>query len=276
MFQDVERDYLRGRTIIRRKLAAIYNKLEDEEFQLIFSSPLEEQEFTKAVRMFKASRVSGILLLNEIETSEEKEVIKELSENGLPVISLNHPEFDFDLDINYVETDRFEAGRLVGNHFSRSKHKQVSVIGSYTESKSFKKKLLGFEKACRENNLILLNVYEGALDYDSAYRVCHEALSKNNIPTAFFCHNDETAIAFIRAANNLGIKIPEEVAVVGFDNTEITKYMIPSISSVDQPCSKIGEFAAELLLKQIKGEGKEEPCVKIFPSTLKVRTSSKN
>ncbi|MFW6256674.1 MAG: substrate-binding domain-containing protein, partial [Bacillota bacterium] len=234
-----------------------------------------EDDIKKSLKMFKAARVAGVLVTVGKIPEEAGQYLQEMNNNGLPVIGLS-TAMDY-LDMSYIDTDRVEAGCKVGEHLIAEGHKRLGFIASSFEvSNSSAKKLEGLKIAAEKANIPIQDrdIYEGALDYDRAYEIACNILQKDDFPTAFFCNNDEAVLAFVRAARDHDVKIPDDVAIVGFDDAEFSAFTTPAISTVAQPCEEIGDYAAQLMLDFINNGEPEEREIKIFSSELKVRETS--
>lgn len=102
-------------------------------------------------------------------------------------------------------------------------------------------------------------------------------LKTNEIPDAIFCANDTTALSAIIYLNEVGIKVPEEIAIVGFSNEPFSELVTPSISTIKQPGFEMGQKAAELLIKQISSKAKPKTYETIIMETeLIIRNSSQS
>ena len=119
-------------------------------------------------------------------------------------------------------------------------------------------------------------IYEGSFKLGSGYQAAKKLLAEKKGIEAIFCVNDVMALGAMNAIQEEGLKIPEDIAVVGFDDIELAALSKPSLSTVAQPKYESGKIAAELLFKQIEGAqspGKYysiEPNLVVRQSTLKV------
>ena len=117
-----------------------------------------------------------------------------------------------------------------------------------------KNRMKGYLKAMTINKLEINTDYIVRCEdfsVKSAKEATNRLLNLKNIPDAIFGINDDMAIGAIEAIKEKGLKIPEDIAVFGFSNTKRSRYMNPSVSTVNQFPEKIGEIAAELLFEQI-------------------------
>lgn len=112
--------------------------------------------------------------------------------------------------------------------------------------------------------------------FDSAKKVAHEILRKPDYPTGFFAVNDMAAIAIIKAAQQFGLRVPEDVKVVGFENSRSAAISSPELTTVDQFGFELGREACLLLLKRLENQKEEsfKPIKKVIKTSLIVRKSS--
>jgi DNA-binding LacI/PurR family transcriptional regulator len=102
-------------------------------------------------------------------------------------------------------------------------------------------------------------------------------LALRELPTAVFCFNDMTAIGALRCLHNSGIRVPEQISVVGFDDLPIASFVEPPLTTIRQPKAEMGQRAAAMLLELMRGGGADPGSAEIrVPGTLVVRRSAKH
>jgi LacI family repressor for deo operon, udp, cdd, tsx, nupC, and nupG len=117
-------------------------------------------------------------------------------------------------------------------------------------------------------------VQEGEFSFESGFNLMMKFLSLENPPTALFAGNDEMAMGAIKAAKSKGLRVPEDLSVVGFDDIQFASIFEPALTTVAQPTFDMGQKAMRLLLKLIKDEEIEKDQF-ILPDKLIVRESCK-
>ena len=117
--------------------------------------------------------------------------------------------------------------------------------------------------------------YEAQGDFSEAsgHRAVQELLALPDRPTAIFCANDSMAIGGLAAVHDAGLRVPEDVTVVGFDDIPLAHYMSPPLSSVHVPVFEMGERAVTRLIAALKGEPVSERRHERLPTRLVVRSS---
>ena len=154
-------------------------------------------------------------------------------------------------------------------YLSCSKIKRIGFIGAGFEDRTKLKRLQGYLSALTKYRIRvderLITGRRGsstdspgysteAIGYEGMKRL----LSIPNRPTAVFARNDFTAVGAISAAKEAGLQIPQDIAIVGFDDTPLALHTTPSLTTVRQPMKLQGQMAAEMLLRRISGESDDE------------------
>jgi LacI family transcriptional regulator len=121
-----------------------------------------------------------------------------------------------------------------------------------------------------EENLVLLGDYDPAVSVERA----RQLLTTPDPPTAVFAANDMSAIATIEAAAGLGLRVPADLSVVGFDNIPESALCSPPLTTVNQPIRQMGEKSIQLLLQLIRGEASETTHITL-PTSLVVRQTTR-
>jgi LacI family transcriptional regulator len=214
------------------------------------TSESEEKE-TNYLDFFSRGPVDGIIISASRVSNEH---IIMLAEDGLPIVVINrtleHPK------VSYVSTDMEKGGYLATMHLLRLGHSKIAFINGPKHSEVSQRRLEGYKKALKEagvdynSDLISFNVPVS----ESGYKEAIKLLCTGEAPTAIFTYNDVMAFGVIRAAKELGIKIPEELSVVGFDDIFFSSFTDPPLTTIRQLKEELGRMAVELLFKLMGGE----------------------
>jgi LacI family transcriptional regulator len=151
-------------------------------------------------------------------------------------------------------------------------HTRIGHISGRSELESSNRRLMGYRDAL-ENAGIPVNeqwIVSGDYTTETAIRCAHQLLSLEERPSAIFASNDQSAIGVFQAAEELGLRIPEDLSVVGFDNISESKYM--GLTTIDQFIAEMGYVATQRLFKLINGETLSEQTYRM-QTQLVVRTS---
>ena len=185
-------------------------------------------------------------------------------------------EYDPKVDIPHVLVDNYRASREVMGHLLDLGHRRVGMIASCNRYVSTQLRLRGYQDALKRAGIALRQDYVryAAADYSfsSGFDAAVSLLSQEERPTALFAISDLLALGAIAGAKELGFRVPEDVAVVGFDDVEHTTMFHPYITTVAQPCYEIGFRAMEMLGKLLRGES--VPKSLLLPHRLMAREST--
>jgi LacI family transcriptional regulator, galactose operon repressor len=168
-----------------------------------------------------------------------------------------------------------EAGaHSATRHLLRMGHRQLAVITGPLHLANAVERLQGFKRALAEAKVSLEPDYvqEARFDRDSGYQAATRLLRMLPRPTAIFACNDLMALGVLLAVRELGLRCPEELSIVGFDNLDFTEFTAPALTTVHQSGYQLGTTAARLLLERINGL-KLPPKKLVLPTELKMRSS---
>jgi DNA-binding LacI/PurR family transcriptional regulator len=174
--------------------------------------------------------------------------------SGFPLVLVDR--YVKKLSTDYVMSDHF-GGALRATHFLQDQgHRRVGFVTWLSPAVSMEHRLLGYLQALRERDIEgedeLICRVEGYPTVDLTPLKGY--LSSSQRPTGIFAANDQIAIALYRAAASVGLRIPDDLAVVGFDDLDISSHLEPPLTTMAQPFLQIGQRTAEVLLRRIRGE----------------------
>ncbi len=230
----------------------------------------ERAETEKVLEMLVRRQADGAILL---ATERESDWLRPYAEK-YPLVECS--EYDPLLNLPRVSIDNYAAAREAMAHLIWLGHERIGLVSSANQYISTQLRLKGYRDALNEAGLPLREDYilRGAADYSfkSGFDSATTLLELPDRPTALLCVSDMLALGAIASAKELGLVVPEDVTVVGFDDVEHTTMFHPHVTTVAQPCLTIGEKAMELLESAIgrAPSSREE----LLPHRLIVRESS--
>ena len=252
--------------IVNTFFATVVKKIEDVADKygynvLVASSNETFEKEKKNIDIFLANRCDGIILsISKATTSYEH--IKQIQDMGVPLVLFDRTAKE--LDVSKVVADDADAAFKIVQHLIHGGARRIALLTGPEQLSIGKNRMKGYLKAMTLNKL----------EINTDYIVRCEDLNMKNMPDAIFGINDDMAIGAIEAIKEKGLKIPEEVAVFGFSNSKRSRYMTPSVSTINQFPEKIGETAAELLFEQILDAKHAQIREEVINSELIVRESS--
>lgn len=186
------------------------------------------------------------------------------------------PHSDLDRGV-VVAMDEVAAGKTVAAHILALGHRRVGIILGDPSHAASKGRLEGYRQAFGEaaRSIDEELVVTGDFTYEVGYRVALELLRRVRRPTAILAQNDDMAVAAIAAARDLGLAVPADVSVAGFDNSEVSRTAWPQLTTVHQPVREMAWDAADRLIASLDGEKETAvPRRRDHPHELLVRAST--
>jgi DNA-binding LacI/PurR family transcriptional regulator len=182
------------------------------------------------------------------------------------------------VDIPHVSIDNYKASQDALEYLIELGHKRIAMISSENDYISTHLRMEGYKNTLQKHGIIPNENYLILASRDYSFKSgkakAKELLNINPRPTAIFCISDTLALGAITAAKELGLNVPEDVTVIGFDDVEHTTMFHPYITTVAQPCYELGKQSAYLLYDQMT-QKKVLPRQMILNHQLIVRESSR-
>ncbi len=216
-------------------------------------------------------QIDGIILLNGRIPQNGK---RDMSEAGLPMVAMCAAIPDSRIPAVVVQ-DR-EASQAAVRHLAQQGHRRLGYIsgpaGNVIEAERFAGFLIGMAEAgLTEADFVR---WEGRFVFSAGVQAAQAYLASENRPTGIFASCDESAIGFIKTVRAAGLRVPEDVSVVGFDGIEFADYIEPTLTTFQQPLHELGRAGAEVLLKLIRKEAGPEDWNVRLPLTFLERATT--
>ncbi|MBB1080059.1 LacI family DNA-binding transcriptional regulator [Limosilactobacillus sp. STM2_1] len=213
--------------------------------------------------------ISGLVIASAtMTTATIKEVI---SFNDIPYILFdqNHTQ-----DGDRVQTSDYLGGQIAAKHLLKLGHKKIAVLTSDNPTENLNHRMNGFKKVIEKSGLTIIDSHDiirAPLTKAGGYTAAKEVLATG--ASAVFAANDEMAIGLLRGLHERGIKVPEEMSVMGYDNIYWDDYVYPRLTTVQQPIFDLGAGATKMLIERINHDS-DEARVQSFPVKLIERDST--
>jgi len=228
----------------------------------------EGEETDKSVYQLVAAGVNGVIVANQL--MDAKTVISDLRKRGIASVMLeNHTNLE---ESDVVASTEFLGGQLAAKHLLALGHRHVAVLGKQAMNDNLADRLAGFKETMAEAGAKVSVVTTHYLSKQGG-QASAMAVSISKA-TATFALNDELAIGLISGLDKIGIKVPDQMSVIGYDDTDYARFYQPSLTTIHQPLDEIARAALELVLNRVKdfdGERQE----RIFDVELVERASTR-
>jgi LacI family transcriptional regulator len=218
-----------------------------------------------------AKQVDGIILMSGYSVKERGAPALPLSD--LPLVYLY--QYTHDLNVPCVVPDDLGGGKLGTEHLLKLGHRRIGFINGPSTYEATHARLEGYRQSLEAGGIIFdpALVRVGKWHEDSGYRLAHELMKLPQPPTAIFCASDSLAVGAIDALHELDLRVPEDVAIVGYDNRQFAAYQRPPLTTVALPLYEMGKLAGELLLSAIAAGGGSTAQLHKIPCYLVERQS---
>ena len=240
----------------------------ENHYHLNISYLYEGDDITRQLQDLYRMGTSGLLLLG---TEMDKHDLAPFINCRIPFVLLDN--YFEDLQVTSVITNNMQGAYLATNYLIRKKRSQAGYLRSSYRSTSFEERADGFYKAIRKNGMSTSRsiVHDLSPTVDGAYADMKEVLKHTfdlQLASCYFADNDLIATGAIRALTEAGYRIPEDIAVIGFDNMPLCTYITPPLTTVHIPKQYMGEIAVKQLVEIINNP-------RIIPVKIEVATSLK-
>ncbi len=237
---------------------------------IISSSDQNRDKEIQLVNNLLEKQVDGLLFLGGQITDEHRQLF---GSSSIPIVlvSSNDPQHK----IPSVRIDQEQAAYDAVSFLVKKGHKRIALLTTKLHSHFSQLRLNGYIQALKDHDIAFDEdmVVEIPPVYQSALSTTTNMLKLMDAPTAIFTYNDEMGIAAIHAAQDIGKHVPDDVEVIGFNNTRISQWVRPMLTTVVQPMYDIGAVSMRLLTKLINNE--ETHTEIVLPHRIEVRQSTK-
>ncbi len=210
-----------------------------------------QTEIDQILTLFR-HRVDGILLAPSDSLS--KKLVAVIDQINIPVVAFNHPLQHS--PVQSVVCDNFRGAKEATLHLIGHRYKRILCLGGNSDLYSVRERQQGYKDAMRDAGLS--PAIEGAPnDYAAVEETLRLECSRKKMPRAIFAVRNLITIYALQALERLGLRVPEDIAVIGFDDFDLASMLSPAVTVVKQPVEDIGAQAAELLFRQLHSDSRK-------------------
>lgn len=240
--------YRQGYTLILCNTGGIYEKQRDY------------------IRMLAEKRVDGMLVMCSDLTEELLEMLE--SHPNIPKVIMDWgPETS---QADKIIDNSEEGGYLATKYLIEKGHKAIACLSGHFVKAACQERIAGFRRAMAEANLPVNDdwILEGNFECDTAVLAADKILAMDTRPTAVFCFNDTMALGLMSRLQQRGVRVPQDMSIIGYDNIELAEYFSPPLTTVHQPKRRVGKNAFEILLERIKDKEHERRTFEMHPEIV--------
>lgn len=241
---------------------------EQQGYDLIFASRNLRNRDMSYLEHFKHRAVDGIVVICSDQMDEQ---VQTLIRSSIPIVVV-----DMDTEnCSVVFSDNIAGGRLAVDYLYGLGHRKIAHIAGDGTTDAGLARVDGFKQAMARLSLPTPDGYivdGGFFSVDGGKTAMRRLLALEDRPTAVFAAGDQMAIGAIEAIHEAGLKVPEDISVIGYDDIEMVKYITPKLTTIRQDTDAIGQKAADVLIEQIE-QKKRTAVTEVIPVELIVRDS---
>jgi LacI family transcriptional regulator len=240
-------------------------------FHILVSSSHDGRPGVEAALRSMRGRVDGLIVMWPEMDAET--ALRNLPA-GFPLVLMNAPVGPHAFDV--ITVANFEGARAMVRHLLELGHRRIAIIKGAEGNYDAAERLRGYRAALEEAGVASDPALELAGDFSerAGFRATTQLLAATPRPTAIFAANDSMAIGALSALREAGLRVPDDVAVAGFDDIPLARYLDPPLSSVHVDIAALGERAARRLLEAVRDKAAHDRRSETVPTTLVLRRSS--
>ncbi|WP_421774701.1 LacI family DNA-binding transcriptional regulator [Gracilimonas sp.] len=255
-------------------LKGVKDEIKKMDLDIIMYNTGSKQPEEAVQNFFDRGTADAVILLS-IDVSEKVHKLIQATRTPAVLVNASHPSYD------YFMLNDYRGGYLAGEHLVKQGFEELGMITSVVESRASLQRIQGFKDALKNYKMKIDNslfksgdsTKHGGFTEESGFEAIYKFDKQGKFPDAIFCSNDTQAVGAIYALSKLGMKVPDDVAIMGYDNIKLSKYL--DLTTVDQKMYTIGVQATKRLAEIIKKPGDELYQTTINPVLVK-RGSTKN
>ena len=239
---------------------------------LLLSCSHDNAEEMAAALSSMRGRVDGIVIMSPLIGAN---AFQKYVPTDLPIVIVNGGRQD--THYSTVSLDNFSGAYKMTEHLIEEGYRRIALISGPASNQDAEQRKLGYvramEKMAKNGQS---DIIEGDFSEISGYEAGMQILARTSRPDAIFASNDSMAIGCLSAFKDHGVAVPQDIALAGFDDIPLARYMRPSLSSVGVPIAELGMKSLEVLVGKIQQKESDEPADEyLYAPSLIIRDSSK-
>jgi LacI family transcriptional regulator len=221
---------------------------------ILANTQRDYQKEEEAINLLLAKRVDGLLIT---PVQDKDDDIKNLIEANIPFVIVGR---DFkNIEVDAVYNDEVKGGFLATDYLIKKGHERIALIDGFLYKSPARGRLEGYKKALNKYRVSLdeLIISVGDINIEDGYERTRQMLKKNLDFTAIFAYNDMVAFGAMRAIKEKGLRIPEDIGLVGYDDIPFSSLISPALTTIRLKKQDLGVESVKLLLSRINGNRKK-------------------
>jgi LacI family transcriptional regulator len=249
-------------------ISGIESVTREQDYDILLSGVSNNSQYKDWVQQRK---LDGIIMLGVYPRS----IFEEVKDLNIPIVLIDSYE-EYAASFHRVMIEDETGGYLAAGHLLDQGHTKIALaVGSVLKSRVNRERYEGYQRRLKEAGIDIdpSLIYEDNVSFNGGYRIGKKMLAEKCTATAVFAVADIMAIGIMKAFLEEGIKIPEKLSIIGFDNIKFGQYMVPGLTTIGQNIIKKGKIAAEMIVNDLKNGVRGNDSVTLRPK-LVVREST--
>ncbi|WP_333852427.1 ribose operon transcriptional repressor RbsR [Leclercia sp.] len=223
----------------------------------------DEQRMNRNLETLMQKRVDGLLLLCTETHQPSPEIMQRYP--SVPTVMMDWAPFDGTSDL--IQDNSLLGGDMATQHLIDKGHTRIACITGPLDKTPARLRLEGFLVAMDRAGLPVPDGYQitGDFEFSGGFEAMQSLLAQKDRPQAVFIGNDAMAVGAYQALYQAGLRVPDDIAVVGYDDIELAQYMTPPLTTIHQPKDELGELAIDVLIHRIAQPGLQQQRLQLTP-----------
>jgi len=251
-------------------VSAVSDQANKMDYYVLISIAYSKEDLKKVQSIFYQKIIDGAIFVGTQEA--ENELIFNLIEQKYFIAMIDTSEvYNTNHNAIYINADNFEGSVKAVSYLLELGHTSIGIITGNLNKLSAKERLAGFETTLMQHGIEMTKdaIYHGDFTESSGYEGVKYFFRGPNPPTAIFVSNDTMVIGAYKAVSELGLRIPEDISIIGFDNSFFSSYLNPPLTTVEISFSDIAKKATTLLIESIEKEQQRGIVEKVNATLIK-------
>ncbi|MGH2438083.1 substrate-binding domain-containing protein [Vibrio cholerae] len=230
----------------------------------------DNQRMKASINTLLQKRVDGLLLMCSTLEGERLDVFDRYPD--IPIVVMDWGPILFASD--KIQDNSLQGGYMAAKHLIECGHKEIGCITGPLIRHQAQMRYEGYKRALAEAGIAINPdwIVESDFECEGGYQAFEKLYQRGKLPSALFVSNDMMAMGVIQAANQRGLRVPDDLSLIGYDDVHIAKFMTPALTTIHQPKYRLGKAAIDTLLYRLENPDTTAQVVQLEP-TLVARNS---
>ncbi len=226
----------------------------------------DEHRMNRSLETLLQKRVDGLLIMCTESHLPSADILNRYP--TIPSVMMDWSPFEGDSDI--IQDNSLLGGEMATRYLIERGYRRIACIAGPQDKTPARLRLEGFKQAMAQAELPLPAscIVSGDFEFQGGYNAMNQLLTLDPLPEAVFTSNDAMAVGVYHALYQAGLSVPQDIAVVGYDDIELARYMTPPLTTVHQPKDELGELAIDTLLHRLANPGGSQQLLVLTPELI--------